>query len=78
MIGMQSAVTRELPPFVVSMGVPAKAARLNTYRLDKLGVQPDQHEVLEAVLLRDSDDLSGLDDALRRPISAWRSRRDGH
>ena len=44
MIGMQSAVTRQLPPYVVSMGVPARPARLNTYRLARLGVPAEQHE----------------------------------
>ena len=38
MIGMQAAVTRDVPPYAVSMGAPAKSSRLNTYRLDKLGV----------------------------------------
>lgn len=74
MIGMQSAVTRQLPPFVVSMGVPAKPSRLNTYRLDRLGVSPDQHAPLAAVVLHGSRDTSGLGDLLRVPVEAWLDR----
>lgn len=74
MIGMQAAVTRQLPPFVVSMGVPAKPARLNTYRLDKLGVPHDQHAPLAAVVLQGSRDTSGLSDLLRGPVEAWLDR----
>ena len=40
---MQSAVTRDLPPYVVSKGVPAKPARLNIHRLDRLGVDEGAH-----------------------------------
>lgn len=76
MIGMQSAVTRELPPFVVSMGVPARPIRLNTHRLDRLGVAPEQHEPLAAVLLAGSRDTSALSETTRRPVEAWLSRRD--
>lgn len=78
MIGMQSAVTRQLPPFVVSMGVPARAARLNTYRLDRLGVAADQHEPLAAVVLHGSRDTSGLQDPLKAPVEAWLSRLEHH
>jgi UDP-N-acetylglucosamine acyltransferase len=74
MIGMQSAVTRHLPPFVVSMGVPATPSRLNTYRLDRLGVTPEQHAPLAAVVLQGSRDTSGLDDLLRAPVEAWLDR----
>ncbi|PVG81368.1 UDP-N-acetylglucosamine acyltransferase [Nocardioides gansuensis] len=75
MIGMQSAVTRDLPPYVVSMGVPARPARLNTHRLDRLGVSPDHHAQLEAVLLAGSTDTAGLPDLILAPIHAWHERR---
>jgi UDP-N-acetylglucosamine acyltransferase len=78
MIGMQSAVTRELPPFVVSMGVPARAARLNTHRLDRLGVPADQHEPLAAVLLHGSRDTSAIQDSLRPAVDAWLDRSGSH
>ena len=74
MIGMQSAVTRQLPPFVVSMGVPARPSRLNTHRLDRLGVPHEQHAALAAVVLGGSRDTSGLDDVLRGPVEAWLDR----
>lgn len=74
MIGMQSAVTRQLPPYVVSMGVPARPARLNTYRLDRLGIPAEQQEALAAVVLHGSRDTSGLDQQLRGPVEAWLER----
>jgi len=78
MIGMQSAVTRELPPYVVSMGVPARATRLNTYRLDRLGVPGDQHEPLAAVLLHGSRDTSAITEPLRASVDAWLERVAAH
>ena len=76
MVGMQSAVTRHLPPYVVSMGVPARPTRLNTYRLDKLGIPAGQHEHLAAVVLHGSHDTSELDATLRGPVEAWLARLD--
>lgn len=75
MIGMQAAVTSELPPFVVSRGVPARPGRLNTHRLDRLGVDAQHHAQLEAVLLGDSLDTAGLPSSLLPPITAWLGRR---
>lgn len=74
MIGMQAAVTTDLPPYVVSRGVPARAGRLNTHRLDRLGVDPAHHVQLEAVLLRGSRDLAGLPEELVPAIAAWLER----
>jgi UDP-N-acetylglucosamine acyltransferase len=76
MIGMQSAVTRQLPPYVVSMGVPARASRLNTYRLDRLGVSADHHQPLAAVVLHGSRDTSAIPEALRGAVDAWLERVD--
>jgi len=77
MIGMQAAVTTDLPPYVVSMGVPARPARLNTHRLQRLGVPESSLEQLGAVLLEDSHDLAGLPDGLLPAITAWLERRRG-
>jgi UDP-N-acetylglucosamine acyltransferase len=74
MIGMQSAVTSQLPPYVVSMGVPARPARLNTHRLARLGVPDSQHQALAAVLLRGSRDTSSLPHALRGHVESWLAR----
>lgn len=71
MVGMQAAVTTDLAPYVVSMGVPARPVRLNTFRLDRLGVPADAHPALEAVLLGGSDDLSGIPDVLLTDVGAW-------
>jgi UDP-N-acetylglucosamine acyltransferase len=71
MIGMQAAVTADLPPYVVSMGVPARPVRLNTLRLDRMGVSPDHHTALAAVLLDGSRDLTGVPDDLLPDVRAW-------
>lgn len=77
MVGMQAAVTTDLPPYVVSMGVPARPRRLNTHRLTRLGVSADCHDLLEAVLLNGSNDLTGIPDVLLPSITAWRERQSG-
>lgn len=76
MLGMQAAVTTDLPPYVVSMGVPARPIRLNTYRLDRLGVPAQAHDMLRAVLLEGGaePDPSDLPEQLRPAIAAWRAR----
>lgn len=78
MIGMQAAVTRQLPPYVVSMGVPARPSRLNTHRLTRLGVPDDQHEPLAAVLLHGSRDVSAIAEPLQGPVRAWLDRAAPH
>ncbi len=74
MTGMQAAVTRDVPPFTICMGSPARPSRLNAYRLDKVGIPAEQHEPLAAVVLSDSRDTSGLDERLRAPVEAWLER----
>jgi UDP-N-acetylglucosamine acyltransferase len=76
MIGMQAAVTTDLPPYVVSMGVPARPRRLNTHRLQRLGIADDQQTQLSAVLLGGSRDLAGVPEQLLPSITAWLERRD--
>lgn len=77
MTGMQSAVTRDVPPFTVCMGSPARASRLNVFRLDKMGIAEEMHEPLAAVVLAGSRDTSGLDARLRGPVDAWLDRSSG-
>lgn len=43
MIGMGAAVTKDVPPFALCMGNPAVASRINTYQINKLGLE--SHEV---------------------------------
>jgi UDP-N-acetylglucosamine acyltransferase len=74
MIGMQAAVTRDLPPYTVSVGVPARPVRLNTHRLDRLGVDPAAHPRLEAVLLGTDRDLTGVPEPLLPAVRAWLER----
>lgn len=75
MTGMQAAVTRDVPPFTIAMGAPARPTRLNTHRLDKLGVPSDSHEDLAGIVLGDSCDTSGLPDVLVDPVESWLARR---
>lgn len=77
MTGMQAAVTRDVPPFTIAMGAPARPSRLNTHRLDKLGVPSESHEALASIVLGDSRDTSGLSDVLRGPVESWLARRSG-
>ena len=70
MVGMQAAVTRDVPPYTVK-GV---AGRLNTFRLERLGVPPEAHPQLDAVLVHGSRDLDGLFALVRAPIEAWIER----
>lgn len=74
MIGMQSAVTRDLPPYVVSRGVPARPTRLNTHRLDRLGIAASDHAALEAVLLGGHRELDDVPELLLPAVRAWLAR----
>lgn len=75
MVGMLSAVSRDVPPFTVAMGVPARAARLNVHRLRALGVDEVHFAALGAIVLEGSRDTAGLPEALTGPINAWWQRR---
>lgn len=77
MTGMQAAVTRDVPPFTICMGSPARPSRLNVHRLDKMEIPAEQHEPLAAVVLSGSRDTSGLDERLRGPVDAWLDRSVG-
>jgi UDP-N-acetylglucosamine acyltransferase len=74
MVGMSAAVSRDVAPFTVARGVPARSTRLNHHRLRALGVGEEHHDRLRAVVLEGSRDLTGLPDVLRTPIEAWWSR----
>ncbi|TQK72238.1 MULTISPECIES: UDP-N-acetylglucosamine acyltransferase [unclassified Nocardioides] len=76
MTGMQAAVTRDVPPFTIAMGAPARPTRLNMFRLDKLGVGPANHEPLAAIVLGEETDLDLIDAELRGPVRAWLDRRE--
>ena len=41
MVGMQSAVTRPIPPFAMAMGVPARVVGANRVALQRLGLAPE-------------------------------------
>jgi UDP-N-acetylglucosamine acyltransferase len=77
MVGMSAAVSRDVAPFAVARGVPARATRLNHHRLKALGVGEEHHDQLRAVVLEGSRDVDGLPGVVRAPIEAWWSRRAG-
>jgi UDP-N-acetylglucosamine acyltransferase len=74
MIGMLAAVSRDLPPYVVSLGAPARPSRLNTYRLARLGVAEELYPQIHAVVLEGSRDAAGLPALLIPAIEAWWER----
>lgn len=55
MVGMGAAVTREVGPFTISMGVPARVTGLNTVGLSRRGVSEQAIAELEPYLLGDAE-----------------------
>ena len=51
MVGMQSAVTRDVPPFALVAGVPAKIRGANRLGLGRLGLDSDAIDAVEQWLL---------------------------
>ena len=47
MIGMNSTVTRNMLPFLISFGSPCKLKRVNRVGLDRAGVLPKQQKIFE-------------------------------
>lgn len=74
MLGMQAAITRHVPPFTVNVGAPARPTRLNTVRLERLGVDDSEVRELEGILLKGLPDTSGLSDRTRLAVEAWLDR----
>ena len=42
MIGMNSTVVKDIPPFQLAVGTPARAIKLNTYQVNKLGISEEK------------------------------------
>ncbi len=59
MVGMQAVVTRPIPPFSVSYGVPARVAGANKVGLERRGVDPARIEVWDLEL--QAGGVAGLD-----------------
>jgi UDP-N-acetylglucosamine acyltransferase len=55
MVGMQSTVTKDVRPFELVKGSPARAGGLNRVRLERLGVPADEAEALAAHYAGDTD-----------------------
>ena len=54
MIGMASVVTRDVPPFCLVKGNPAKFSRLNTHAFQKLQIKESDIQVIEGQIKTDS------------------------
>ena len=82
MVGMGSAVTKNVAPFAVAVGSPAKTNRLNTYRLDKMDYGTEVTEILESMILGgDGPGESGnksLPEDVAKYVEEWREASPAH
>lgn len=72
MVGMSSAVARDVPPFAKAYGNPAVVRGANVVGMERSGIDADVVAVLSAVYVGESEDASGLTDAaMRESVEAW-------
>lgn len=71
MVGMSSAVTRDIPPFAKAYGNPARVRGANTVGMSRRGVAPAQVEMLDVAYraATDPDSAAVADPVL---VAAWR------
>jgi UDP-N-acetylglucosamine acyltransferase len=72
MVGMSSAVTRDVPPFAKAYGNPATVRDANIVGMERMGLEPESIAALVAVYRRESADPSAIADGeLRRGVESW-------
>lgn len=72
MIGMSSAVTRDVPPFAKAFGNPAVVRGANIVGMERSGIPADLISVLRAVYDGEGSDLEAVADAeLRAAVAQW-------
>lgn len=76
MVGMAAAVRRELGPFTLSMGVPARVTGINAVGLARLGATADQVAGLEPWVLGTGPLPSDVPENLRLLIQDWTAGRE--
>jgi UDP-N-acetylglucosamine acyltransferase len=74
MVGMGAAVRKEVGPFAVAVGVPAKPVRLNTVGLQRRGCSDEVIEQLKPFLAGHGDLPAGLPEEVAVLLKRWQSR----
>ena len=76
MVGMNTPLARDVPPFMKVYGSPARAYGLNTYVMNRVGASLEDAELLESLYLhRDfpiaSLEINKLSEPLREGVQKW-------
>jgi UDP-N-acetylglucosamine acyltransferase len=74
MVGMSSAVRKEVAPWAVTIGNPARAVSLNTVGLSRLGCDEAAIESLRGYLAGTADLPQGLPVEVTELLTAWSQR----
>lgn len=77
MVGMGAAVTREIGPFTISRGVPARVSGLNVVGLSRRGVSDEAIAALEPYVRQAEGELPavGLPEEVSALLKEWDARR---
>lgn len=75
MVGMSSAVTRNVPPFAKAYGTPARVRGANTVGMSRRGVAPEQIELIDSAYRTavEPDAAAVADPALTSAWQWWRA-----
>ncbi len=68
MTGMGAVVTKDVPPFAVVVGNPAKFLRLNTHGVKRAGVAEDAVKVEGGVLVSDHETVRSLSETFKKHV----------
>lgn len=72
MVGMSSAVTRDVPPYAKAYGIPADVRGANVVGMERAGVEPDVIRILSAIYAGEATDADAIpEDVLRDPVADW-------
>lgn len=74
MIGMGSTVLRDVPPFTLASGFPARLAGLNTTGLERAGVGPDEIAAISGFLQGEPLPDGGASELVTAIAAAWAAR----
>lgn len=74
MVGMSSAVTRDVPPFAKAYGTPARVHGANTVGMSRRGVAADQVDLIDAAYRSGTDPATPTDPVLAVAWEWWAQR----